>query len=102
MLRAACPYGKSQGLESFVELFEQRYDTILTPAAPGTAPKGLASTGDPLVLHAVDALRNAGGEPAARRSARRPARRRRASSAHGPLVGRPGRDQLSAGPINFA
>ncbi len=47
MLRAACPYGKSQGLESFVELFEQRYDAILAPAAPGTAPKGLASTGDP-------------------------------------------------------
>jgi Asp-tRNA(Asn)/Glu-tRNA(Gln) amidotransferase A subunit family amidase len=33
--------------ESFVELFEQRYDAILTPAALGTAPKGLASTGDP-------------------------------------------------------
>ena len=33
--------------ESFVELFEQRYDAILTPAAPGAAPKGLASTGDP-------------------------------------------------------
>ena len=33
--------------ESFVELFEQRYDAILTPAAPGAAPKGLTSTGDP-------------------------------------------------------
>jgi len=33
--------------ESLVELFEQRYDAILTPAAPGPAPKGLASTGDP-------------------------------------------------------
>jgi len=33
--------------ESFVELFEQRYDAILTPAAPGAAPKDLASTGDP-------------------------------------------------------
>jgi Asp-tRNA(Asn)/Glu-tRNA(Gln) amidotransferase A subunit family amidase len=33
--------------ESFVELFEQRYDAILTAAAPGAAPKGLASTGDP-------------------------------------------------------
>ena len=33
--------------ESFVELFEQRYDAILTPAAPSAAPKGLASTGDP-------------------------------------------------------
>lgn len=33
--------------ESFVELFEQRYDAILTPAAPSAAPQGLASTGDP-------------------------------------------------------
>ncbi|MBI3374049.1 MAG: amidase [Betaproteobacteria bacterium] len=33
--------------ESFEELFTQRYDAILTPAAPGTAPKGLDSTGDP-------------------------------------------------------
>ena len=32
--------------EGFAELFE-RYDAILTPAAAGTAPKGLASTGDP-------------------------------------------------------
>lgn len=34
-------------VESFDELFMQRYDAILTPAAPGTAPKGLESTGDP-------------------------------------------------------
>ena len=34
--------------ESFVELFEQRYEAILTPAATGSAPKGLDSTGDPL------------------------------------------------------
>lgn len=33
--------------ESFEELFTQRYDAILTPAAPGPAPKGLVSTGDP-------------------------------------------------------
>jgi len=33
--------------ESFVELFEQRYDAILTPAAPSAAPSGLAATGDP-------------------------------------------------------
>jgi Asp-tRNA(Asn)/Glu-tRNA(Gln) amidotransferase A subunit family amidase len=33
--------------ESFVELYEQRYDAILTPAAPSAAPKGLSSTGDP-------------------------------------------------------
>src|SRR5262249_6871236 len=32
---------------SVTELFEQRYDAILTPAAPGTAPRGLGSTGDP-------------------------------------------------------
>ncbi len=34
--------------ESFVEIFEQRYDAILTPAATGTAPAGLDSTGDPI------------------------------------------------------
>jgi Asp-tRNA(Asn)/Glu-tRNA(Gln) amidotransferase A subunit family amidase len=33
--------------ESFAELFAQRYDAILTPAAAGTAPEGLHSTGDP-------------------------------------------------------
>jgi Asp-tRNA(Asn)/Glu-tRNA(Gln) amidotransferase A subunit family amidase len=32
---------------SFTELFEQRYDAIITPAAYGTAPAGLESTGDP-------------------------------------------------------
>ena len=34
--------------EGFAELFEQRYDALLTPAAPGVAPAGLASTGDPV------------------------------------------------------
>ncbi|HKY07050.1 MAG TPA: amidase, partial [Candidatus Binatia bacterium] len=34
--------------QTFVELFEQRYNAILTPCAPGAAPKGLASTGDPV------------------------------------------------------
>src|SRR6266540_1213923 len=33
--------------ESFGELFSQRSDAILTPAAAGTAPEGLSSTGDP-------------------------------------------------------
>jgi Asp-tRNA(Asn)/Glu-tRNA(Gln) amidotransferase A subunit family amidase len=33
--------------DSFDELFMERYDAILTPASLGTAPKGLASTGDP-------------------------------------------------------
>ena len=32
---------------TFAELFEQSYDAILTPAAPGPAPLGLESTGDP-------------------------------------------------------
>jgi Asp-tRNA(Asn)/Glu-tRNA(Gln) amidotransferase A subunit family amidase len=33
---------------SFTEVFEQRYDAIVTPAASGTAPAGLESTGDPI------------------------------------------------------
>jgi Asp-tRNA(Asn)/Glu-tRNA(Gln) amidotransferase A subunit family amidase len=32
--------------EGFAKIFE-RFDAIVTPAAPGTAPKGLGSTGDP-------------------------------------------------------
>ena len=32
---------------SFTELFEQRYDAIITPTASGTAPAGLHSTGEP-------------------------------------------------------
>ena len=34
--------------EGFGELFEQKYDALLTPAATGIAPPGLASTGDPV------------------------------------------------------
>lgn len=37
----------AQMVASFDELFMERYDAILTPAAPGTAPKGMA-TGDPV------------------------------------------------------
>jgi Asp-tRNA(Asn)/Glu-tRNA(Gln) amidotransferase A subunit family amidase len=33
---------------TLTELFEQRYDAILTPPATGTAPAGLESTGDPM------------------------------------------------------
>jgi len=33
--------------DTFLELFQQRYDAILTPCASGTAPAGLESTGDP-------------------------------------------------------
>jgi Asp-tRNA(Asn)/Glu-tRNA(Gln) amidotransferase A subunit family amidase len=32
--------------EAFADLYS-RFDAILTPAAPGTAPRGLESTGDP-------------------------------------------------------
>jgi Asp-tRNA(Asn)/Glu-tRNA(Gln) amidotransferase A subunit family amidase len=35
-------------VESFDELFMERYDAILTPPALGTAPKGLSATGDPV------------------------------------------------------
>jgi Asp-tRNA(Asn)/Glu-tRNA(Gln) amidotransferase A subunit family amidase len=35
-------------IAGYTELFEQRYDAILTPAAAGTAPEGLESTGDPM------------------------------------------------------
>jgi Asp-tRNA(Asn)/Glu-tRNA(Gln) amidotransferase A subunit family amidase len=35
-------------VESFDEMFMERYDAIVMPAALGTAPKGLASTGDPV------------------------------------------------------
>jgi len=33
---------------SLDDLFMERYDAIVTPAAPGSAPKGLESTGDPV------------------------------------------------------
>jgi Asp-tRNA(Asn)/Glu-tRNA(Gln) amidotransferase A subunit family amidase len=39
--------GVPQIVDSFDDLFMERYDAILTPAALGSAPKGLASTGDP-------------------------------------------------------
>jgi Asp-tRNA(Asn)/Glu-tRNA(Gln) amidotransferase A subunit family amidase len=34
-------------IESFDELFMERYDAIITLPALGTAPKGLGATGDP-------------------------------------------------------
>jgi Asp-tRNA(Asn)/Glu-tRNA(Gln) amidotransferase A subunit family amidase len=45
-LRALSGVAQLQG--SLTELFEQRYDAILTPPATGTAPTGLESTGDPM------------------------------------------------------
>ena len=35
-------------IDSLDELFMERYDALLTPAAPGSAPKGIAATGDPV------------------------------------------------------
>jgi Asp-tRNA(Asn)/Glu-tRNA(Gln) amidotransferase A subunit family amidase len=59
--------------ETFDELFMERYDAILTPSALGTAPKGLAATGDPVFCVAwtlfglpalnVPLLRGANGLP---------------------------------------
>jgi len=39
--------GIAPAVASLDDLFMERYDAILTPAAPGTAPKGLGATGDP-------------------------------------------------------
>jgi Asp-tRNA(Asn)/Glu-tRNA(Gln) amidotransferase A subunit family amidase len=39
--------GRPALAEGLAELFAMRYDAILTPAAPGSAPAGLDSTGDP-------------------------------------------------------
>ncbi len=67
--RAAVPALQAR----LTELLEQRYDAILTPAAEGTAPAGLASTGEPtfctlwtllgLPAVSVPLLRGANGLP---------------------------------------
>ena len=44
---SACFAGCPPVVESLADLFAQRYDAIITPAAPGTAPAGLEATGDP-------------------------------------------------------
>jgi Asp-tRNA(Asn)/Glu-tRNA(Gln) amidotransferase A subunit family amidase len=58
---------------SLAELFEQRYDAILTTPATGTAPAGLESTGDPMFCSlwtmcgmpavSLPLMRGAGGLP---------------------------------------
>ncbi len=63
-------------VESFDELFMERYDAILTPAALGTAPKGLGATGDPVFCSLWTLL----GMPAVS-----------AANAHRPLARRTGR-----------
>ncbi len=79
-----------------LELFEQRYDAILTPAAPSAAPKGLDATGDPsfctlwtlfgMPCVTLPLLAEA-QRPAHRCPACRPARRRCAPTAHSTLAG---------------
>ena len=88
--------------ESFVELFEQRYDAILTPAATGAAPKGLSSTGDPVFARygrsavcprsACRFCRARTGCPSVFSSW--PAQRRCPPSTHSPLARRPSRGEL--------
>ena len=89
--------------QGFAELFSS-YDAVLTPAAPGVAPK-LAIDRGPGVLHAVDVVRHARAQLAAderreriaaRRTAGRPAQRRRAAAAHGALAGCAGRKRLNS------
>ncbi len=84
---------------SFTELFEQRYDAILTPAATGTAPAGLESTGDPAFcalwtlcgMPAISLpLMQGRQRPAAGRPARRAPPRRRPTAAHRALARDPG------------
>ena len=41
------------------------FDAIVTPAAPGEAPRGLASTGNPVFCTPVDLSRDAGADAAA-------------------------------------
>ena len=57
------------------------YDAILTPAAPGPAPRGLDSTGNPAFCSTVDLSRHAGGDAAAAAIGERPAHRRAAGRA---------------------
>ncbi len=71
--------------ESFAELFAQRYDAILTPAAAGTAPAGPRLDRGPGLLHPVDPVRHAGAQRAAhagrqRSPAGRPAGRARGTA----------------------
>jgi Asp-tRNA(Asn)/Glu-tRNA(Gln) amidotransferase A subunit family amidase len=40
--------GAAAAAASLDELFMERYDALLTPAATGSAPKGLGATGDPV------------------------------------------------------
>ena len=93
--------------DSLDELFMERYDAILTPAAPGVAPKGLGATGDPrfctlwtlLGMPAVSLpLMQGRGWAAARRAARRPQEFRRAAAAHRALAGRASRGAGLASP----
>ena len=82
-------------LNAALDAIFSRCDAILAPAAPGPAPEGLGSTGQPDLQRPLDALRHARGDdpgargverPADGRAAHRPARRRRPAAAHRALA----------------
>ena len=86
------------------QIFDE-YDAILTPAAPGEAPRGLDSTGNPafcttwtyLGTPAVTLpLMQGGARDAARRAARRSTRQRCAAPAHGELAGQIPRERRTS------
>ena len=90
--------------ESFDELFV-RFDAILTPAAPGTAPRGLDSTGDPafctlwtlcgMPAISLPLMRGTNGLPLGVQLVG-PRARRCAPAAHRTLARRAGRSGLKA------
>ena len=61
--------------EGLVELFQQRYDAILTPAAPGDGTRRPRLDRRSELLHAVDPHRHAGDHPAPHARRERPADR---------------------------
>ena len=61
--------------------FSRDVDVLLTPSAPGEAPEGLGSTGDPRVQLDLDAVLGALRHPAGRHRARRACRSACSSSA---------------------
>ena len=92
--------------EALAAVFDE-FDAILTPAAPGEAPRGLASTGNPvfcttwtyLGVPAVTLpLLQLGGRAAYRRAARRPSRQRCAPLAQRALACQNARTRSSAAP----
>ena len=83
-------------LNAGLEAIFDRFDAVVTPAATGQAPRGLATTGDPVfstlwTYCGVPALSlpllEGGRWHAARRPTHRPQGRRRQAVAHGAMAG---------------